>query len=86
MNHNDLVEQWAADFAFNAKIDGYTIPKNIEEGKECVIPIKNKTTEEIIKEITKEITKAVSSYREYEKIPLIIKIDGEEIYSNREDK
>lgn len=82
MNHNDLVDQWAAEFSFKAKIDGYTIPKNIEEGKECVIPIKNKTTEEIIK----KITKAVSSYREDGKIPLIIKIDGKEIYSNKEEK
>lgn len=58
----------------------------LEEYRQENRKLKNKTTEEIIKEITKEITKAVSSYREYEKIPLIIKIDGEEIYSNKEDK
>lgn len=65
MNHNDLVDQWALEFSFKAKIDGYTIPKSIEEGKECVIPMKSKTTEEIIK----KITKTISSYGEDGKIP-----------------
>lgn len=65
MNHNDLVDQWASEFSFKAKINGYTIPKNIKEDKECVIPMKNKTTEEIIK----GITKAISKYREDGKIP-----------------
>lgn len=82
MNHNDLVEKWAAEFAFKVKIDGYIIPKNIEESKECVIPIKNKTTEEI----TNKITKAISSYREDGKIPLKIIIDGKEVHLNKEEK
>ena len=82
MNHNDLVDQWASEFSFKAKIDGYKIPKNIEKYNECVVPIKDEATKEIIK----EIAKAVSSYREDGKIPLIIKINGKEIYSNKEDK